>query len=57
METEQLMLYGETMVVYIETHTKHRLYGYSIAYVSITGLLNAKYTVYIYCVETIWTMC
>lgn len=50
METEQLMLYGETMTVYIETHTKHRLYVYSIEYVAKTRLLNAKYTIYIYCV-------
>jgi hypothetical protein len=29
-----------------------------VAYVAITGLLNAKYTTYIYfyCIKTIWTM-
>ena len=63
----ELVLYGETVAVYCDIHMKRKLYGQNVfffvlklvAYAAITGLLSAKYIIYIYvyCIKTTWMMC
>ena len=71
MENRHLMLYGETIAVYCNTHTKRKHYGQNVFFVCVCfkiggiisnyRILNANCTIYIYiyiyCIKTTWTLC